>query len=41
MPSAPSDWTAPIAKAEKGEPMFESVDNPGEWPQFTYRPKFQ
>jgi hypothetical protein len=41
MPSAPSDWTAPIPKAEKGEPTFESVDNPGEWPQFTYCPKFQ
>jgi hypothetical protein len=41
MPSAPSDWTPPIPKAEKGEPMFVNVDNPGEWPQFTYRPKFQ
>jgi hypothetical protein len=41
MPSAPSDWTPPIPKAEKGEPVFETVDNPGEWAQFTYRPKFQ
>jgi hypothetical protein len=42
IPSVPSDWTPPIAKAEKGKPMFETVDNnPGEWPQFTYRPKFQ
>ena len=40
MPSAPSDWTAPIPKAEKGEPTFASVDNPGEWPQFSYCPKF-
>jgi hypothetical protein len=41
MPSVPSDWTPPIAKAEKGEPLLESVANPGEWPQFTYPPKFQ
>jgi hypothetical protein len=42
MSSIPSDWTPPIAKAEKGEPTFERVDNPGECcPQFTYRPKFQ
>jgi hypothetical protein len=42
MPSVPwSDWTTPIAKAEKGEPLFKSVDNPGKWPQFTYWPKFQ
>jgi hypothetical protein len=30
MPSVPSDWTAPIAKAEKGKPTFKHVDNPGE-----------
>jgi hypothetical protein len=40
MPSVPDDWMPPVAKAEKGEPLFESVDSPGEWPQFTYRPKF-
>jgi hypothetical protein len=40
MLSVPSDWTPPIAKAEKGEPAFESVDNPGQWPEFTYRSKF-
>jgi hypothetical protein len=40
MPSVPDDWMPPVAKAEKGEPLFESVDNPGAWPQFTYRPKF-
>jgi hypothetical protein len=40
MPSAPSDWTPPIAKAGKGEPMFDSVDNPGQWPEYTYRSKF-
>jgi hypothetical protein len=40
MPSVPDDWTPPTAKAEKGEPLFEGVDNPGKWPQFTYRPKF-
>jgi hypothetical protein len=28
MPSVPDDWMPPVAKAEKGEPLFESVDNP-------------
>jgi hypothetical protein len=40
MPSVPSDWTPPIAKTEKGEPTFESVDNSGQWPEFTYQSKF-
>jgi hypothetical protein len=40
MPSVPSDWTPPVAKAAKGEPAFESVDNPGKWPEYTYRSKF-
>jgi hypothetical protein len=31
MPSAPSDWTPPSAKIEKGEPAFKNVDNPGKW----------
>jgi hypothetical protein len=41
MPSVPSDWTPPIAKIEKGEPEFKDVDNPGRWPEFTYRSKFE
>jgi hypothetical protein len=40
MPSVPSDWIPSIVKAEKGEPTFQLVDNPGKWPEFTYRSKF-
>jgi hypothetical protein len=29
----------PLFRAAKGKPTFESVDNPGEWLKFTYRPK--
>jgi hypothetical protein len=36
MPSVSSDWTPRIAKAEKGKPAFESVNNPGQWPEFTF-----
>jgi hypothetical protein len=41
MPSVPLDWVPPIPNAAKGEPSFESLDNPGKWPQYTYRAKFQ
>ena len=37
---APPGWTAPACKSDKGEPPFGIVDNPGNWPQFIYRPRF-
>lgn len=39
-PAPPADWSAPPPKAESGEPAFSSVDNPGGWPAFSFRPKF-
>ena len=30
-PSAPANWTRPARKVNKGEPVFSSVDNPGNW----------
>ena len=40
-PSAPDDFAPDPPKRNKGEPTtFDTVDNPGQWSQFTYRPKF-
>ena len=41
-PSAPDDWTPQAKKLNKKEPAapFESLDNPGKWSKFVYRPKF-
>ena len=36
----PDDWTPPACKEDKREIPFSSVDNPGEWDQYTFRPKF-
>ena len=30
----PSDWTIPMTRHDRDEPMFEDVDNPGDWPQY-------
>ena len=40
IPSAPNDWKVPTVQTAKGEPDFDSVDNPGEWPRYCYRPVF-
>ena len=37
----PTDWTIPMTRHERGEPKFEDVDNPGNWPQYCFRPKFK
>ena len=40
-PSAPDNWMPMPPKIEMGEPTsFEDVDNPGNWSDFTMRPKF-
>ena len=36
----PDDWKPPAVKADKGELEWADVDNPGDWLEFTYRPKF-
>jgi hypothetical protein len=44
IPKAPDTWD-PVDADEKaqarGAPSWKSMDNPGEWPEFTYRPKFK
>jgi hypothetical protein len=39
-PGPPDDWTRTAPKVDKGEPPFEEVDNPGNWSDFVFRPKF-
>ena len=43
VPSAPEDWKPDKPNVKLGEPTtrFVSIDNPGGWAQFTYRPKFK
>jgi hypothetical protein len=36
----PDDWKKPSVKYDKGEIEWKDVDNPGDWLEFTYRPKF-
>ena len=39
--SVPDDWIDPPHDATKNEPPFESLDNPGKWSSFCYRPVFK
>jgi len=36
----PANWQPPARNIEAGEPAFEEVDNPGNWCEFVFRPKF-
>jgi hypothetical protein len=35
-----NDWN-PTVNRNKGEPLFEDVDNPGSWTLYTFRPMFE
>ena len=37
----PEDWEPPKRKADMKEPIFEKVDNPGDWHGYSYCPKFE
>jgi hypothetical protein len=39
-PCGPDDWN-PIINRNKGEPLFEDVDNPGGWSLYIFRPMFE
>ncbi len=39
-PCVPDDWD-PIINRNKGETLFEDVDNPGGWSLYTFRPMFE
>ena len=37
----PEEWVTPINDTGAGEPEFSSVDNPGNWPSYVFRPRFK
>jgi hypothetical protein len=39
-PCAPNNWS-PTVNTNKGEPLFQNVDNPGGWSSFTFRPMIE
>ena len=39
LPKPPDNWNQ-LVKSNEGEPQFADVDNPGEWSQYTFQPKF-
>jgi hypothetical protein len=41
LPSPPDTWLPPLPKVDKGEPMYDEVDNPGNWKEYTYCAKFE
>jgi hypothetical protein len=40
LPSYPDTWMPP-PKIDKGDPMFDHIDNPGNWQDYTYTAKFE
>ena len=40
LPTPPVEWSAPDAQLERGEPVFENVDNPGDWDSYVFKPVF-
>jgi len=41
IPQPPADWKPPDRREDRNEPEFSSVDNPGGWPEYTFRPVFK
>jgi len=41
IPVPPPNYQPPLHREDRGEPAFSSVDNPGDWPEFTYRQVFK
>ena len=39
--STPDDYVPSEVNNIKGEPVFESIDNPGQWSQYCYRKNFK
>ena len=38
--STPPQWKAPAHALKRGEPKWNNVDNPGDWPQYCFAPVF-
>lgn len=43
LPCAPPDWTPAAPRTRSGQPdiPFDQINNPGEWSEFSFRPKFK
>jgi hypothetical protein len=41
VPKVPEDYVEPEVNHDRNEPLFEDVDNPGEWPRYCFQPKFE
>ena len=41
VPLPPDDWKPGVPDAGRGEPTFQNVDNPGDWPEYTFKAKFK
>ena len=39
--SVPPEWKMPKSKIDMEEPHFNSVDNPGSWDAYSFRPKYK
>ena len=37
----PNEWRPKGADASRGEPPFSKVDNPGKWPKYSFKQKFE
>ena len=40
-PRTPIDCTPPPVKPQLSEPVLKTVDNPGQWSEFTFSPVFE
>ena len=41
VPLPPDTWSPDPSKTEFNEPLFENVDNPGNWCNYAFRPEFE
>ena len=40
IPQPDEGWSPPAAKEGRGEPVFDIIDNPGDWQRYIFHPKF-
>ena len=40
-PLIPTEWVTPQPNISSGEPNFDTLDNPGCWTSFVYRPVYE
>ncbi len=40
LPKVPDDWKPKAVNPEKNQPHWKDIDNPGNWSEYSFRPKF-